>query len=272
MAEEALPPEVIDLDGNRWIRTEIARGSDLVNGKAWMDDFGKQCRQEVAAAMAATAAAAAAAGAADGGQAAAPGRRRLLRQVASAGDEPQYWKTSGELANSDKNRLMERLRNEAGYTGPGRRVVLPTGDEVMFWFNVGPGADRLDVPAADRVFVTSAACPHQQVCLEGGELREIEDLAGTKKSVIRCPRHNRLFDVSTGEGEGNLLSLRKYPARFFHQHKRFYVAIGPSPPPPSAQDDAMDLDPPEPKRMKLGEPAAVVPTPARTLIAQRTMI
>ena len=27
-----------------------------------------------------------------------PARRRLLRQVASAGDEPQYWARSGELA------------------------------------------------------------------------------------------------------------------------------------------------------------------------------
>jgi len=114
-----------------------------------------------------------------------------------------------------------------GHPTPGRRVLLPTGDEVIFWFNVGPMAD-VGSPA-DRVYVTEARCPHQGVCLAAGELREIEDIVGGRRPVIRCPRHNRLFDVSSGEGQGNDGTLRRYPARFFPEHRCFYVAVGPVP-------------------------------------------
>lgn len=204
---QAGPPEVFDLEGLRWVRTEIARGSDLVNGKAWIEDFRRRCDQQA-------------------GNRASAGGRRALRQVASAGDEPQYWARAGELSNPEKNRLLENLFAE-GHPTPGKRVILPTGDEVIFWFNVGPSAD-VGSPA-DRVFVTEARCPHQGVCLASGELREIEDIVGGRRPVIRCPRHNRLFDVSTGEGQGNDGTLRRYPARFFPEHRRFYVAVGSTP-------------------------------------------
>lgn len=158
------------------------------------------------------------------------GRRlRVLQQVASAGDEPQYWARAGDLSNAERNRLLEEMRRD-GQPSPGRRSMLPTGDEVIFWFNAGPVADDgSTVPMADRVFVTGARCPHQGVCLAEGELREIEDLAGVRRPVVRCPRHNRLFDICTGEGQGNYDTLRRYRARFIQEHQRFYVEVGPTP-------------------------------------------
>lgn len=267
----ASPPEAVDVDGLRWVRTDISKGADLINGRAWVDNF-----RERAVAFAAAAAAGGAVG----------GRRRVLRQVASTGDDPQYWATPGELPNPDRNRILEQMSQE-GCSPPGRRVMLPSGDDVIFWFNVGPTANV--APAAERVFVTSARCPHQGVCLEQGELREIEDLAGRMRPVIRCPRHNRLFDVSTGEGLGPD-SLRRYQARFFPELGRFYVALGPVPAqepvpiplqpqcaaaqaaPPQAEAccEDMDVDPlvePEAKRSK-----ADLPTPLRTLAAHRTLM
>jgi len=65
--------------------------------------------------------------------------------------------------------------------------------------------------------------------LADGELREIEDIAGCQRPVIRCPRHNRLFDVSTGEGQGNYDTLQRFPAKFIREYGAFYVAISPTP-------------------------------------------
>jgi len=247
------PPELFEADGLMWARTDISKGGDLINGKAWIQAFQDRC-----ASMAATA------------TAPSVGRRRLLRQVASTGDEPQYWARSGDLANSDRNRVLEHMAAE-GCPRPGRRVLLPNGGEVIFWFNVGATADF--GPPAERVFVTAARCPHQGVCLTDGELKEIEDLAGTKKAVIRCPRHNRLFDVTTGLGEGSPDTLQTFPARFVHEHRRFYVAVGParaatlpnaevSCSPQGNKRDDMDVDGEEHPSKR---PRAIIPTPARTL-------
>jgi len=252
------PPDILELDGQRWARTDVCKGSDLVNGRAWIGAFKQHCQK--------------AAQSASGDRA---GGRRLLRQVASCGDEPQYWGQGADLPNETKNRILETLAVD-GQPSPGKRVKLPTGDEVIFWFNVGPKADT--GPPAERVFVTSARCPHQGVCLLSGELREIEDLAGKTKAVIRCPRHNRLFDIATGEGQGNYDTLQCYQARFVAQYRCFYVAVGPvqqTPPNfPACEfeeascEDSMDVDAQEPawKRHRLESLA-----PGRVLTAQVTL-
>ena len=123
--------------------------------------------------------------------------------------------------------------------GPGRRVRLISGEEVIFWFNVGPGQSL-----RERVFVTDLRCPHQGVCLMEGELQDIEDLSGSKRAMVRCPRHNKNFDLRTGESPGNVEVLKTYPCRFEHGH--WYVAVGDSVPVevPQGVDsaDAMDVD------------------------------
>jgi len=256
----AEPPEWLDADGLRWARTEIARGADLVNGKEWMNAFSTRCEAAKAAAAVGP----------------SEGRRRLLRQVASTGDEPQFWAKQGDLANSDRNRVLDSMAQD-GLPRPGRRVRLSTGEDVIFWFNVGQNADQ--GPPAARVMVTAARCPHQGVCLADGELKEIEDLAGQKKAVVRCPRHNRLFNIATGEGEGNDQKLQIYRAQFHPEYRRFYVAVGPANLVPVldmssqghaemlvADDDAMDVEEPDIKRVKTD-----VPTPARLLKAHNTI-
>lgn len=269
-------PAVLHADGLRWARSEVSKGADLINGRAWIAAFKERCDKAPATLGL------------DGGGGGG-GRRRLLRQVASTGDEPQYWAGKGDLPNPLRNRVLEQMAAE-GLPRAGRREVLPTGEDVIFWFNVGPTADV--GPPTDRVFVTAARCPHQGVCLADGELREIEDLAspGRRRPVIRCPRHNRLFDVATGDGLGNSDALPRYPARYFREHGRFYVAVGHAPEQgsecaasceaaaplgkevaagtPSTDDgDAMDLDPMEEPATKVPrlEPAAAVPMPTPTL-------
>eukprot|EP00929_Paragymnodinium_shiwhaense_P088882 TRINITY_DN49194_c0_g1_i1.p1 TRINITY_DN49194_c0_g1~~TRINITY_DN49194_c0_g1_i1.p1 ORF type:complete len:318 (+),score=64.71 TRINITY_DN49194_c0_g1_i1:76-1029(+) len=205
------PPEYIDFEGVRWARSMVAAGRDLVNGKWWIKSFGDRC-EGMRKAQAA-------------GAAPKPGRRLLSRQVLTDGDNPLFWASSKDLPMSLRNEVVGQMVAEG--CPAGRLERLPNGEEVIFWFNVGPTADV--APPAERVFVTGARCPHQGVCLATGELREIEDLAGGQRPVIRCPRHNRLFDVSTGHGQGNDDALRSYKARFFREHERFYVAIGASP-------------------------------------------
>ena len=41
------------------------------------------------------------------------------------------------------------------------------------------------------------------VCLLAGELRDVEDLAG-KRPLVRCPRHNKTFDLQTGHADAIL--------------------------------------------------------------------
>lgn len=120
--------------------------------------------------------------------------------------------------------LRNRVLKEMGSVSPpGRKVALSTGQEVIFWFNVGaPG------PPRSRVYVTEAHCPHQHVCLLGAELMEIEDLASGRRALTRCPRHNKRFDLCSGESAGNAESLQRYPCRF--EHGCWYVGVGPAQP------------------------------------------
>eukprot|EP00404_Azadinium_spinosum_P062776 CAMPEP_0180702640 /NCGR_PEP_ID=MMETSP1038_2-20121128/6223_1 /TAXON_ID=632150 /ORGANISM="Azadinium spinosum, Strain 3D9" /LENGTH=288 /DNA_ID=CAMNT_0022734405 /DNA_START=104 /DNA_END=969 /DNA_ORIENTATION=+ len=272
-------PEQFCFEGKLWARTDICKGPDLVNGTYWMADFQRRCRE-----------------ATEARPSGAPGERRsrLLRQAASAGDEPQYWKHAGGAL---KPGAEQAAQGDGGQRPSGTGEAcrsFSTGDEVMFWFNVGPMADKVSPPP---VFVTSARCPHQGLCLSGGELKEIEDLAGHRKPVVRCPRHNRLWDVISGEGQGNSDTLRVYDARYFREHGRFYVAVKsalPDPEPaaspllpglamPAAAEaagledgggedmgeDAMEVDASEEPMAK--RQRSEIATPARTLVPCRTM-
>mmetsp|Transcript_51064 Transcript_51064/g.136197 ORF Transcript_51064/g.136197 Transcript_51064/m.136197 type:complete len:259 (-) Transcript_51064:353-1129(-) len=238
--EVCVPAEVV-FEGQRWVSTGISKAADLVNGRAWIANFETACEKP----------------------------RRVLQKSLTEGAPPEF--RTGGLSNKDRNTALQMLVRE-GCPRPGKRVVLPTGDEVIFWFNVGPLAYKGN--AKDRVFVTSARCPHQGVCLSEGELREIEDLAGVLKPVIRCPRHNRLFDVSTGEGQGNDGSLRTYPSRFFPEYKMFYVSIGVA---GEERDMSVDAEVVDPARMQVDHARTLVPPartqvePARTLVPQMTM-
>lgn len=209
--KQELAPALVDSDGLRWVRTEISRGSDLVDGTAWIAEFKK--RLTTAAAAPASV---------------APARRRLLRQVATDGDCPQYWGSTVDPPLPLRNEVLKQMSPELCFgpgadtsRGPGKKVRLVTGEEVIFWFNVGqPGQPR------ERVYVTNARCPHQGVCLNTGELKDIEDVAGVKRGMVRCPRHNKTFDLKTGESPGNAERLPIYPCRFEHGH--WYVAVGSS--------------------------------------------
>jgi len=238
--EVCVPAEVV-FEGQRWVSTGISKPADLVNGRAWIEKFEAVCERP----------------------------KRALQKSLTEGGVPEF--RTGGLSNKDRNAALITLA-KGGCPPPGKRVVLPTGDEVIFWFNVGPLAYKGD--ARDRVFVTSARCPHQGVCLSEGELREIEDLAGVLKPVVRCPRHNRLFDVSTGEGQGNDGCLRTYPSRFFPEHKMFYVSIGAA---GEERDMAVDAEVVDPARMQVDHARTLVPPariqvePARSLVPQMTM-
>lgn len=113
------------------------------------------------------------------------------------------------------------LKDMSSVSPPGRKVSLPTGQEVIFWFNVGALG-----PPRSRVYVTEASCPHQGVCLLQGELMEIEDLSLGVRALTRCPRHNKRFDLCTGKSPGNVEQLRRFPCRF--EHGCWYVGVGPA--------------------------------------------
>jgi len=174
------PPLLVQDRGVLWVRTEIAKGSDLVDGQAWIKEFQQ--------------------------------RLAFLRE--------QTGKTN--QARSDFSLRNRVLKDMAKICRPGRRVQLATGHEVIFWYNVGaPGLPR------QRVHVTGDRCPHQGVCLLDGELMEMEDLAGgVTRALSRCPRHNKAFDLCTGESPGNAEILQKFPCRF--EHARWYVGVGPT--------------------------------------------
>ena len=108
---------------------------------------------------------------------------------------------------------------------PNEAVRLATGEEVLFWFNVGQYPD--DWPLEGKVHVTAAHCPHQGVPLSTGELRVIEDIENIPRACVRCPRHNRHFDLRTGLGHGCDGVLPTYPAKLFRDHGCFYVNVGP---------------------------------------------
>eukprot|EP00747_Dinoflagellata_sp_TGD_P166220 gnl/TRDRNA2_/TRDRNA2_188677_c0_seq1.p1 gnl/TRDRNA2_/TRDRNA2_188677_c0~~gnl/TRDRNA2_/TRDRNA2_188677_c0_seq1.p1 ORF type:complete len:425 (+),score=57.69 gnl/TRDRNA2_/TRDRNA2_188677_c0_seq1:31-1305(+) len=185
--KQEAPALIEDDDGSRWIRSDVKTGADLINGQAWIAEFSSRFEKARAEAVAAT-------GAAPSGAASGPVRDLPLR-----------------------NRILKQM---AGVSAPGRKVRLSTGEDVIFWFNVGaPG------PPQSRVYVTEATCPHQHVCLLGGELTEIEDLVGGtgRHAIVRCPRHNKSFNLRTGESRGHAEKLRTYPHRF--QNGYMYVCV-----------------------------------------------
>lgn len=265
----AEPPPIVDDGGLRWVRTDICRGPDLVDGTAWISDFKKRLSglQESVNASASTARS-----------------TRSLRQTVSDGDDPQFWGGARDPPVPLRNMVLREMADLSRQRGDpsrgcGRRVRLSTGEDVIFWFNVGPPG-----PPRERVYVTDAHCPHQHVCLNEGELKDIEDIAGQKQCMVRCHRHNKVFDLRTGDSPGNQERLRTYPRRFEHGH--WYVAVGPTPmqeAPVEAslggvhseqivhepEDLSMDVDPPQ-KRPRLEE-QPTAPTPCRSLAAHMTV-
>lgn len=220
---ETTAPLFFEENGINWVRTEVSKGSDLVNGKAWIAEFERRLTLAKEVPQSA-------------GQ--KPTRRRLLRQVATDGDNPQYWATSKEPPLHLRNDVLRMMESERmDHTkGPGRKVRLATGHDVIFWFNVGPPGD-----VRERVYVTDARCPHQGVCLNTGELKDIEDVGGTRRGMVRCPRHNKIFDLRTGESPGNAEKLRTYPARYEQGH--WYVGIELEPETLSREStEEMDVD------------------------------
>lgn len=197
------PPCLVPDGDCCWVRTSVKKGADLVDGSAWIGAFEQRLKHAHQAVTA------------------APGRR-LLRQTLSDGDSPHFWGGAADSTpNHVRNHILKAMFDECG-TGPARREKLLTGHDVLFWFNVGPPG-----PPRERVYVTDAFCPHQGVCLISGELKDVEDLASnSKRGMIRCPRHNKTFDLRSGESPGNSELLRVYPCRFENGH--WYVGVAAS--------------------------------------------
>lgn len=222
-------PLFIDDGGLRWARTDVRRGPDLVDGAAWIQEYQRQLQSQQTG-----------------------GRRRVLRQTLTEGDDPRFLGGAAGVAplplRNEALRSMARLCADPE-RGPGRRVRLATGEEVIFWFNVGPGQSL-----RERVFVTESRCPHQGVCLLEGELQDIEDVSGAKRAMVRCPRHNKNFDLRTGESPGNIEVLKTFPCRFELGH--WYVAVGDAPPPACGGGDesAMEVDCEAPSKKPRHEP------------------
>ncbi|CAE8640152.1 unnamed protein product [Polarella glacialis] len=229
-----MEPPLLVSDGELcWVRTEIRRGPDLVDGSGWIAEFQKRCREAPALS----------------------GRARLLRQTVSEGDNPQFWSKAGDTPLPLRNEVLKVMQKEKGQ--PGSRAKLATGQDVIFWFNVGPPGEP-----RNRVYVTDARCPHQGVCLLEGELKDIEDVAGTRRGMVRCPRHNKTFDIQSGQSPGNSEELRVYPCRFEHGH--WYVGVSGR---ESEAAQAVDVEmpaaeEPEQKRQRIGS-EVIAATPAQ---------
>mmetsp|Transcript_44707 Transcript_44707/g.83490 ORF Transcript_44707/g.83490 Transcript_44707/m.83490 type:complete len:240 (-) Transcript_44707:267-986(-) len=178
---------VLDADPKYcWVPTEIQRCSDLVDGKQWIAAFEQHLKAE-------------------------PRPTRQLRMTVSEGDNPQFWTSAGSTLRA-RNDALRKMQACA------RPVTLQTGHDVLFWFNIGPHAEK-----RDRVYVTDAKCPHQGICLSTGELKDVEDLGDQRRGMVRCPRHNKIFDLETGLSPGNCEALRVYPSKF-HQGQ-YYVQV-----------------------------------------------
>jgi len=165
--------------GVQWARTDIKKGADLVDGEGWITDF----------------------------------QQRLVAAELEAAPCPSGGNRSGS-SFAARNKILREMAS-----APGKKVKLPNGEEVIFWFNIGPRG-----PPRSRVYVTGARCPHQGVCLLESELIDIEDSAGCSVASTRCPRHNKTFDTKTGGRAGNSETLRTYPCRF--EYGYWYVGVG----------------------------------------------
>eukprot|EP00928_Gymnodinium_smaydae_P061685 TRINITY_DN45716_c0_g1_i1.p1 TRINITY_DN45716_c0_g1~~TRINITY_DN45716_c0_g1_i1.p1 ORF type:complete len:373 (+),score=27.09 TRINITY_DN45716_c0_g1_i1:80-1198(+) len=187
-------PAIIEDAEFRWIRTEIRRGADLVDGQAWISEYQRRLKSASEASPVDPT-----------GKTSAENPTRARRSNVSLGSDM-----------SMRNRILREMGSSV--PPPGKKVRLSTGDEVIFWFNVGPPG-----PPRARVMVTESRCPHQGVCLLKGELMEIEDATGVRHALSRCPRHNKQFDLRTGESQGNAEHLKVFPCRYEHGH--WYVGM-----------------------------------------------
>lgn len=193
----------------RFHRTEIESAEQLLNGRAWIQVF-EHALQAMPKAK----------------------PRRQLGLSMTDPSDPRH--TMPTFDTKRRNDALKAMRDtsvlpdipDAARRGIGKKVRLPTGDEVLLICNVGPEAPpRLEldgVPVKFRdlpierlpILAVSSKCPHQQGCLADGELKDVEDIAGcSRRAIVRCSWHNMQFDLSTGEGEGNYYTLQRFPVR-----------------------------------------------------------
>eukprot|EP00811_Abedinium_folium_P023422 NODE_3298_length_2057_cov_4.546114.p1 GENE.NODE_3298_length_2057_cov_4.546114~~NODE_3298_length_2057_cov_4.546114.p1 ORF type:complete len:372 (-),score=78.05 NODE_3298_length_2057_cov_4.546114:844-1959(-) len=267
-AGSSAAPAVIDDGEFCWLRTCISKGADLVDGRGWIDEFETRLAEEQQNAADAGAASEATdqprvptASSSSARQPRQPraltarvsgGQARALRMrisggavggtVGGGGAPGGATPAAGDLAL--RNRVLREMTRAMS---PGRKVRLSNGQDVVFWFNVGaPG------PPRSRVYVTEARCPHQGVCLLTGELKELEDATGASRATIRCPRHNKVFDICTGESAGNAETLHRFPCRFMHG--RWYVGV---------RADSANPAPTAPGTPRITSPRAAAPPTQR---------
>ncbi|CAK0890165.1 unnamed protein product [Prorocentrum cordatum] len=235
----------------RFYRTEVERADQLTNGRAWIQAF-----EHVLQNMPRP-------------------RRQLVPSISDSGDPRHTLPSYGPKQRNDAARAMRDPAAtpglpEAARTGFGRQLRLPSGDEVLVIVNVGRKAP-LQLPRKFRdmsleelepsIIVAAARCPHMGACLNEGEIKDVEDLAGGgRRAVVRCPWHNQQFDLHSGEGEGNASRLPLHHARVLHG--ALYVGA-PLPPgaraeparaPGAAVAEAMDVD--EPSAAESGDALA----------------
>eukprot|EP00933_Yihiella_yeosuensis_P071111 TRINITY_DN79300_c0_g1_i1.p1 TRINITY_DN79300_c0_g1~~TRINITY_DN79300_c0_g1_i1.p1 ORF type:complete len:289 (+),score=48.23 TRINITY_DN79300_c0_g1_i1:70-936(+) len=210
-ASQPLAPAFIDevdpATGKRWRfhRTEIEKAEQLTNGRAWIQVF-----EHVVAKL--------------------PRPRRQLGVSLSDSSDPRY--TMPGVPMKQRNDAVKAMRDsqvtpglpDAARKGPGQVIRLRNGEEVLLICNVGASSPK-ELPQKFRemslealsIMAVSNKCPHMGGCLNEGELKDVEDLAGgPRRAILRCPWHNWQFDVRTGEGIGNHAHLPTYPVRVVH--------------------------------------------------------
>lgn len=190
----------------RFYRTEVERADQLTNGRAWIQAF-----EHVLQNMPRP-------------------RRQLVPSISDSGDPRHTLPFYGPKQRNDAAKAMRDPAAtpglpDAARTGFGRQLKLPSGDEVLVIVNVGRKAP-LQLPRKFRdmsleelepsIIVAAARCPHMGACLNDGEVKDVEDLAGGRRAVVRCPWHNQQFDLHSGEGEGNANRLPLHHARVLH--------------------------------------------------------
>jgi nitrite reductase/ring-hydroxylating ferredoxin subunit len=79
--------------------------------------------------------------------------------------------------------------------------VLPKGRGVSTWV---AGHNVALFRVDDAVHAIEDSCPHAGSALGSGRL---------EGCVVRCPAHGLPFDVSTGCGKGNAMTVATYPVR-----------------------------------------------------------
>lgn len=227
--------EVEPVSGNvvRFWRTEIERANQLVNASAWISCFEHVVKHldEI------------------------PKPQRRLQVSLSVGADPVL--SMPGVSVKDRNTAAKAMRLKASTpylpdearTGFGKQLQLPSGEEILVISKPGPkalaaGQKFRETSLEDlTILAVSSKCPHQGACLNEGELKDVEDLAGTARDlIIRCPWHNKQFNANTGEGLGHEDRLPSYPVRIIHGTLHIGVIRGPADFREERIADPMDVD------------------------------